>query len=140
MDFMGVLAAAGQAVGILKSLRDLDKGFDAAEYKGKVAEVTSTVADLRLALVEASETIRAKEQEIERLSTAMARRPQLVEREGYLYSKRKDGGPAGLPFCPVCIEDKARYYQLTGIAGESRDSCSCPKCKARYLAQEYLWD
>ena len=131
MDLMTALAAVSQSVGILRDLSQLDRSVDVAEYKAKVAEVTSTMADAKMALVDASEYIRGLEAEVLRLKKDSSRKSDLVEAYGHHYEKGTDGKSIGYPFCPVCLEDEVRLYRLAKTDGP-RGSSYCPKCKAKF--------
>jgi len=62
MDIMTGISAVAQALNIVKSLREVEKGFDAAEFKLKIAELNSTLADAKLA--DAKTEIDSKQAEI----------------------------------------------------------------------------
>jgi hypothetical protein len=53
MDFMGAIATATKAIEGLKLLMNLEKAFDEASFKLRIADVTSNLADLKVALTEA---------------------------------------------------------------------------------------
>ena len=50
MDFIGAIATATKAIEGLKLLRGLEKAFDEAAFKMQIADVTSNLADLKIAL------------------------------------------------------------------------------------------
>lgn len=68
MDLAGGLAAVSQALGIAKALKDIDKSFDTAVHKARVAELYEALADVKMALSDAREELHAKEKEIKRLN------------------------------------------------------------------------
>jgi hypothetical protein len=51
---LGAIAAATKAYEGVKLLRDLEKNFDEASFKLRIAEITSNLADLKMALSEAN--------------------------------------------------------------------------------------
>ncbi|MGG7577359.1 hypothetical protein [Rhizobium sp. Nf11,1] len=67
MDIMGALALAGQSVKLVKDLRDLERGLDAASYKSKMADLYGNLADIKMALSDAKEALHEKEAEIKKL-------------------------------------------------------------------------
>ncbi|OOG61968.1 hypothetical protein B0E45_31675 [Sinorhizobium sp. A49] len=138
MDWAGALSAIATAVGIAKDLREIDKGLDQAEMKAKLADVISNLADVRLALVDARDEMRTRDQEVARLQEAFAFRATLVSVRGFKFEALPDGTPKGMPFCPRCEEKFGRYYRLsrTTYAGPK----SCPECKTGYAdTPEYDW-
>src|SRR5258708_32123904 len=69
MDIPIALTSLTKGLELLKAIREIDKNFDAATYKGKIAELMSTVADAKNALTEARDELAARDQEIKRLKT-----------------------------------------------------------------------
>jgi hypothetical protein len=63
VDFIGSIAIATKAIGGLKLLRGLEKTFDEASFKMQIADITSNLADLKTALVEAKSDAAEKDAE-----------------------------------------------------------------------------
>ena len=61
MDFGAALASAAQALKTAKQLREIDGEMDVAELKAKMADLYINVAEVRMALADAQEAVRAKE-------------------------------------------------------------------------------
>jgi len=130
MDFMTAISAAAQATGIVKDLRDIDKGFDLAEVRARMAGLYGNLADVKNALTEAQGEVRAKDAEIARLKSAFEYRGKLVERKGYKFQAFESGEPKGEPFCRRC-ERHGYFSRLTPV--ESGDPAMiCPECKMRF--------
>ncbi|RUW53738.1 hypothetical protein [Mesorhizobium sp. M8A.F.Ca.ET.021.01.1.1] len=72
MDIATGLQLLAQATGIVKDLRDIDKGFDQAALKAQMADLYSTLADVKIALSDARETIHDRDQQIKRLEEKIA--------------------------------------------------------------------
>jgi hypothetical protein len=88
MDFIGAIAAATKALEGLKLLRGLEKAFDEASFKLQIAEITSDLADLKVALVEAKSEAAEKDAEISRLRHEFAFRAEnTIESKGFRYAK-----------------------------------------------------
>jgi hypothetical protein len=130
MDIMAGLAALSQALTIAKELRQIEKGFNEAEFKLKVAELYSMLADAKVALADAKTEIEAREAEIKALTGQFQVRAATVEYEGYKYEQGPDGKPVGWPYCPIC-ENEGRMVRTT-YSGEVRGEGLCPYCKAVY--------
>jgi hypothetical protein len=129
MDIMTGISAVAQAMNIVKGLREIDKGFDAAEFKLKIADLYSALADAKVALADAKTEIESKQTEIEALTAQFQVRTATVEYKGYKYERGADGKPVGYPYCPVC-ESNGKMIQ-TAYSGAHRE-LSCPRCKAAY--------
>ena len=67
MDVMTGLAAASQALGIAKDLKELDASIGKAEFKLKIAELTEALADTKVALSEAKMSLAEKDTAISNL-------------------------------------------------------------------------
>ncbi len=61
------LAAANQAVGLVKELREIDRSVDEAGFKLKLADLTQLLADAKIALSEANLALNEKDTKIKRL-------------------------------------------------------------------------
>ncbi len=136
MDIMTGLSSVAQALNIVKSLREIEKGFDAAEFKLKIAELNSALADAKLALADAKSEMDSKQAEIEALIAQFQMRTDTVEHNGYKYERGPDGRPLGYPFCPVC-ESNGKMTRTT-YAGRNPFDVSCPRCNAIYRAVSHF--
>ena len=67
MDIAGGLAAIATGLGIAKEIRNADVALSQAELKGRLADVTSSLAEAQQALVDAQDEINARDAEIARL-------------------------------------------------------------------------
>jgi hypothetical protein len=73
VDFVGAIATATQAVKLSNDLRGVDKAFESAESKLKIAELNGALADLKNALIDAKEEVRNKQSEFTRIRTTFSR-------------------------------------------------------------------
>ncbi len=140
MDIPGTLAVIAQAISITKDLKDIDRGIDSAEFKLKIAELSSSLADAKLTLLDAQEELQGYEKEIRQLKDAFAFRGKLVEYHGLKYESFEDGGPKGNPFCPRCEQNSGRFYRLNEIRKDGI-RWICPECKTDYgHVPAFLWE
>ena len=81
------LSAVAQAMNIAKGLREIEKGFDAAEFKLKIADLYTALADAKLALADAKTEIESKQAEVEALIAQFQVRTATIEYRGYKYER-----------------------------------------------------
>ncbi len=72
MDIISGIAAATQAMNLVKEIRSIDRSVDEATFKLKLAELTEALADTKIALSEAREEVAAKNSEIRSLNARIA--------------------------------------------------------------------
>jgi hypothetical protein len=82
MDIMTGLSAVTQARNIANWLRGIEKGYDAAEFKLKIADLYSALADAKVALADAKTEMESKQAEIETLIAQFQVRTAAVEYTG----------------------------------------------------------
>ena len=144
MDFIGTIAIATKAIEGLKLLRGLEKTFDEANFKMQIADITSNLADLKIALVEAKSEAAEKDAEISRLKNEFAFRAEnTIESNGFRYEKSSAGKPQGMPFCPRCEKVDGRLINLakTGMSSGGLHKAICPQCKSEFgRVTGYLYD
>lgn len=136
---MAALAPLMQAINALKTasegltyLREVDKKFDKAELKIKVAELAEALSVARLSVLDAkeeNESLRAKLRELE---GAKERHSNAIHKNNLYYfheGEREDG-----PFCPRCFENDKKRMPVTKLNAVFKDvgSYQCPNCKAYY--------
>jgi rubrerythrin len=131
VDFATALATAGQALKLVNDLRGIQKAFDEAEWKLKVAELNGAIADLKNALVDAKEEVKAKDEELKLLGENFLVLKETVEFRGYKFDKKEDGKPTGHAYCPVCIQKDGYMFHLTSTWENGRPE-QCPNCKAKF--------
>lgn len=130
VDVPVVLQSIGAAIGIAKAVAEAKGEWNRADLRLQMAEVTNTLADAKIALTEAQTELYAKDQEIERLKAAFARKDETVEFQGKYFRKGADGKPRGRAFCPVCW-DAGRPFLLDRDKG-MRGNMTCARCKSDF--------
>jgi hypothetical protein len=131
MDIMTALSAATKSLELVKGLKDLNRQISEAELKSRAAELLSSLADLKIALVDARDEIDAKAREIAGLKAAFQLRGECVRQGNFLYDRKSDGAPIGHPYCSRCEQIDGVMIKLTYDAGE-RGNAICPECKTKY--------
>jgi hypothetical protein len=129
MDIASGLSALSSALGALKGLAELDRTLDQAEFKLKIATIYTELADARMALSDARESIHQRDGEIARLKAKESSQLPVVSHNGYNFGIAADGRSIGRPFCPVCEKTNGLQIQLTPSIGGGD---ACPKCKANF--------
>jgi hypothetical protein len=135
IDWPLAFSSASQAIKLANDLRSIDKEISQADLKLKVAELTGSLADIKLTLTEAKSDAAEKDQEIARLKRLQQRLiDDTVEVYGYRYRKRTDGkGPAaGNPMCDVCLQKDGLLIETANVHGTGIQQLRCPNCKATY--------
>lgn len=136
IDWPLALSTASQAIRFANDLRAIDKEVSQAELKLKVADLTSTLAGLKMILTEARSDATEKDEEIIRLKKLQRRlADDTVELYGYRYRKRTDGKPpgaAGNPMCAVCFQKDGLLIETAFVHGTGIQKLQCPNCDATY--------
>jgi Zn finger protein HypA/HybF involved in hydrogenase expression len=126
MDFAAGLAAAAQALNVVKQIRDIDNAMSVAELKAKMADLYGKLADVRMALTDAQEEVRAKDAEIAALKKRQIEMKPMIEAHGFQHEE-VDGKPKGLPFCPNCLLEGIQIRPVKIL-----QAYQCPRCKSNY--------
>ena len=130
MDIITAIAAGTKALEALKAVQDINKSYDAATWKAKVAELISDIADMKLALIEANDKIRALDMEKGELAAKVVFKAEKTTYEdGYLFEVFDNGEVAEFPFCQNCLTS-GKYVRIARSPGSG--SAFCPGCKTHY--------
>jgi hypothetical protein len=136
MDFIGAIATATKALEGVKLLMGLEKAFDAASFKIQIADITSKLADLKIALVDAKSEAAEKDAEISRLKNEFAFRAEnTIEAKGFRYEKSSAGKPQGMPFCTRCEKVDGRLMKIVLTPSNKGTAAICPQCKSEFGVQ-----
>jgi hypothetical protein len=131
VDWAVTFAAFSKTLEAAKMLRDFEKHFDEATFKLKIADLTVTLADFKIALTEAQEDASKKDAEIADLRRNFAfREEQTVRIRDFRYQAAPDGSAQGMPFCPRCEVVDGRFVRLAGTRTKDGYKAICPQCKA----------
>jgi hypothetical protein len=125
MDIVTGIAAAGQALDVVKKLRDLEKNFDAATFRMEIANLQLALSDAQIALSQAQLTIAERDAEIRRLKEVQAGKMPVVQYRGYNFGIDSSGRPIGLPFCRTCEQRTGEQNQLSKMG---HDTIFCSVC------------
>jgi hypothetical protein len=133
MDIPLVLTTLSKSLEALKAIREIDKDFDAASYRAKIAELMNSVADAKIALTEAQDEIAAKDKEITRLKDGLKfREEHTIIVRGRRYEKGSNEKPIGMPFCERCDAVDGILIRIAGNFTKEGYVAICPQCKANY--------
>lgn len=140
MDIAAAIGAVSQGIGVAKALRTIDKAYDEATYRAQIADLMNALSDAKLALINAKETLSAKDEEIARLEAAFEQHAALVKGDGdYDYYGDEGGRPKGFPVCPKCHNVDRKLVQLKQDG--TYNSAKCPVCATAYKpVTNYLAD
>lgn len=130
MAIMEGISAVSTAIGIAKTLRDVDKTYDAATYKAQIAEILNALTDAKLALAEAKDEIAEQAREIDKLKASFELQSKLVKGDdNYNYMADENDNPVGFPVCPKC-EGEGKIVQTKQHGGYF--TSRCPRCSQEY--------
>ena len=131
MDISVALSSISTALGIAKTLNEIEKDFDKSLFKLQVADLRSALADAKIALADLQEDMAAKDREIDALRNSFDLKATLVKDEGYDFFPDADGAPSGFAVCPRCLAVDGRIIQLVRSAGGTSSS-NCPQCQSAF--------
>ena len=116
---MTTLKTATELLGLIKAS---DVSLDKAETKLKLANLTETLADLKLRLVDVKVLVSDKETEIRILKDQLNQKKSMSYEEPY-YWVVEDGKNDEGPFCQKCYDGAQKLIRL-----QSQDAKGCWKC------------
>lgn len=135
MDIISGIAAVTSALGIAKTLREVEKSYDEATYKIQISDLIGALTDAKLAMADAKEKMAEQDREITRLKDSFEKQRDLYVGPGdYKFFKNDKGVPSGFPICPRCEAKEGRLVQL------KQDNviiqAKCPVCSNIYRPVE----
>jgi len=117
------------ALEIAKVMREMDKSISESEWKLKIADLMSTLADSQSSLAEIRLLLVDKDAEIQELKEALANK-QKVLRDGDAYFEVGDSGElVGSAYCSHCYEVENVLVHITQVPID-RKMAMCPKCNS----------
>jgi hypothetical protein len=138
MNVTEIFGSITAAIGLAKELVDVNKAVDQAQWKLKLAELTSVLADTKMGVSELKDEIDQRDKEISRLKAAFEFQGKTIKKHDMIYEMQDSGDPVGLPFCPRCLTVDGRYIKLTNLQKPGRPT-QCPQCKSDYDRQNEYW-
>ena len=136
VDFATAFVTASNALKLVNDLRGIQKAYDEAEWKLKVAELNGAIADLKNTLVDAKQEIATKDEDLKLLEENFLIIKETVEVDGFKFNKKEDGTPVGHAYCPVCMQKDGYMFHLTSTWEKGRPE-RCPSCKADFNVTSY---
>ncbi|MEZ9279544.1 hypothetical protein AB4082_07765 [Vibrio cyclitrophicus] len=129
-----VLSSVKTASDIAKLIKDSNSTLEAAEFKLHIAELLSSLADVKVELTDLQDELRAKDRKIEELTSKLQQKQNLTF-DGFLYWAEFDN----TPFCTRCVEGIQQHYHLFYIEEGMLDNqyvstqWRCRVCDSSYL-------
>lgn len=123
------LASVKAATEIAKLIKNANISLADAETKLKIAELISTLADVKLEFAEIQDLLREKDKEIQALKQSIEKK-QAMKYDGTLYWQEGDE----IPFCTVCYEKNGKNHHLTYSPADAFDRAYylCKVCRNIY--------
>ena len=134
------IAILGAALGSIKTATDIAKlikdsgtSLEKAEVKLQVAELISSLADIKMELANVQTILIEKDQNIAELKIKIETKKSVVWSKPYYFLK--DGEEKDGPFCQQCYDNEQKLIRLQG-GGSSL--WSCLSCKGSYRDSNYI--
>jgi RNA-splicing ligase RtcB len=102
-----IFSSIKTATDIAKLIKDSNTSLEEAEIKFKMAELISTLADIKIELSEVQVSQRAKEEKILELEKLLAKKERVIFKQDMYWMEGDE-----VPFCKVCFEKDAKYHHL----------------------------
>lgn len=138
------LQALKTATGIVKSLREVDRSLETAEYKMRLADLMEALSEAKTRLIDAQEVNNELRDRIKELETIRDLRTEIIlENNVYFPVNEEVSGYGKGPWCSKCFETTAKLISLHHkvssaviVAGRSSSSYKweCPNCSASVKA------
>lgn len=123
-----VLASIKSATEIAKVFKDSDVSFEKAEFKLKLADLISALADARIEVTEIQQLLIEKDAEIRELKENLSVKEKVTwEEPSYwlINGENKDG-----PFCQQCYD---KNKELIRLQGNGEGYWVCKACQNSYV-------
>jgi len=130
MELIAAMAGITNAINLVKTMRQIEKDYDASTLKIQLADLSNALADAKMTLTEISLENYSLKNENERLKKSQSETQNLVEYDGFLFLKKEDGSLPKFPICPCCYEKEKYFTQLVpdGYAAKGK----CPRCSENF--------
>jgi hypothetical protein len=132
MDIATISAALGSikiATEIAKFIGESSGSLEKAEFKLKLADLISNLADAKIKITEIQQTLLDKDAELRKLREQLSIKGKLNWEPPYYWvidEGRKDG-----PYCQQCYDKNHELIRLQDYYGDG--SWECMTCKNTYL-------
>ncbi len=124
-----LLASVKTATDIAKLIKDSNSSLEGAEIKFQLANLISTLADVKIELAEVQDVLRDRDKKIISLESKLLKKEDTTF-DGKLYWVKEDD----IPFCTVCLEKDSKYHHLTHVKKNlyGLEIYYCKICKSEY--------
>lgn len=136
MDLVAAFASVNASLDLAKALIGAQQAVDAATYKFQIADLTSNLATVKIALTDVQEEMAAKDRELDRLRAEFAKHGTLVEFGGFRFFADANGQPDGFAVCPRCETVDGRLIQIVRKQTQVGHVANCPECLRDYDGRE----
>jgi hypothetical protein len=132
------LTAIKTASDIARTLRGVDKSFEQAELKLRIADLVEALAEARMAVSDMQDEIRAQRERISELEEREDVRGRIEKRDGVFFVRRADGSGEDGPYCPRCFEVDGLLITLGHTSPDFRfmGPYTCPNCNKYFGLQQ----
>jgi hypothetical protein len=128
---VGIIASLKLGVETVKAIVSAESTLERAELRAKAAELTDTLVDARMAIVDAAAEIASRDARILELQRALEIKGKIARSGDAYYMTGDSGAPNGHAYCIRCWEADHQLRSLVLKAGESGYN-ACPGCRTLY--------
>jgi ribosomal protein L37AE/L43A len=132
MEISGILLSVKAAVDIAKLIKESDTSLEKAETKLKLAELISSLADIKIQASEIQQTLLDRESEVRELRDLLSAKEKLQWEKPFYWlveQDQKDG-----PYCQKCYDVNGKYVRLQG---GNNEVWACFECKGVFHGPNY---
>lgn len=133
------IAILGSALGSIKTATDIAKlikdsgtSLEKAEVKLQIAELISSLADIKMELANVQTILIEKDQDITELRNLLNTKESIVWSKPYYFVRQ--GEEENGPFCQRCYDSEQRLIRLQG---GGTNLWKCLSCKSSYKDSNY---
>jgi hypothetical protein len=110
VNLITALATAGQAIKLAQDLRGIDKAIDAAEYKLKIADLTSALSDIKMVLTDARKNWHRKTPKLKNSENNFDGQPRLSRLLASNTTRVLMAGREAKPTVPYASRNQVTYF------------------------------
>jgi len=130
-----LLGSIKTATEIARTIKDSGATLEQAEVKLKLADLISTLADVKLEAAGIQEDLLAAKEQIQRLEAAAKQRAALTWKQPCYWMPRPADSSVEEPYCQPCNDNDKR---LSRLHDDGKGAFSCMVCKMNFRTEDRI--